>query len=130
MSRKIEGIDKAEQVIGRWEPSDLCLIESIKLLSEPDCCDSNLEVIALFQKRADSWPNFDKEMFRVVISFTDVSNLSLKEFGSGGVQIMGFDIRYIGDRGLEGINYEIDDYEDNRICFNCRSINIHSVSTG
>jgi hypothetical protein len=122
----IEGVERVEQVVGRWFPSDLAIIEGLELKSDPNAGVSILVIQALFQRRADHWPDFNKEMFRVIIAFEDLGGLHLKDFG-GAVQIMGFDIHFVGDRGLEGINYEIEDYEDGRIRFHCRRIRIQSA---
>lgn len=125
---KINGVEKVVETLGKWAPSDLVEIESLELVSKEGSTDSSLTMNALFQARADCWPDFDKEMFRIVIRFENVSGLSLKEFGGGPTQVMGFDIIYVGDRGLERINFNVLDYEDNRISFNCKSISIESVS--
>lgn len=122
--QNIEGIEKVEQALGRWSPGDLAIIEGLELKNESD---STLIVKALFQPRSNRWPNFDKEMFRISIQFDAVIGLHMKDFGGGAVQIMGFDIHFVGDRGLEGINYEIEDYENGRIQFSCRDIMILSV---
>jgi hypothetical protein len=106
----------------------LALIESLELKSAGELTGSTLTIEALFQPRVDSWPNFDEKMFRVTIAFDDVSNFSLKDFGGGPVQIMGFDILFVGDRGFEGINYEVEDYEDGRIHFFCGGVNVLSVT--
>ena len=124
----IKGIEQAGEVIGEWSPSDLATIESVELRPDSDRCGSSLAIGALFQPRRNSWPNFEKKMFRVTLFFDGVKDLRLKDFGGGPVQIMGFDIRFVGDRGMEGISYEVEDYEDGRIHFVCRAISILSIS--
>jgi len=119
---------KVEHALGRWSPGDLVVIKGLELVNEQGSSDSILVITSLFQAKSNSWPNFKEDMFEVVITFTDVNGLCLDGLGGGGVQVMGFDIRFVGDRGLEGINFEIEDYEDRRIRFNCRSIHIQSVS--
>ena len=125
--QKIKGVEEVELAIGRWSPSDLVAIESFELVNHQEDVESELLIRALFQRRAESWPNFEEPMFRVLIVFKNVTNLSLKDFGGGSVQIMGFDIKFIGDRGIEGVKFEIEDYEDNRIEFNCGGIEVWSV---
>ncbi len=129
MSSRIKGIEKIESAMGEWVPSNLAVIEGVELRSMQCGLTTNLLIEALFQSRRDSWPDFDKEMFRVEITFTNVRGLCLNGFGGGSVQVMGFDIRFIGDRGLEGINYEIEDYEDDRIRFKCSDVSIQSVTS-
>lgn len=126
--KNIKGVEKIEKAMESWSPRNLAFIEGIELKKDSDVgFATNLIVTALFQQRSNSWPNFDKEIFRVTIQFDDIGGLCLKNFGGGAVQIMGFDIHFVGDRGMERINYEIEDYEDNRIKFYCRNISIQSV---
>lgn len=115
-----------ELVIGRWDPNDLAYVERIELQNRQDNT-TTLVMDALFQRRGSNWPDLEKKIFRVTITFGDVSNLQLKDFGGGLVQIMGFDIHFIGDRGWEGMNYEIEDYEDDRIAFHCCDIKVQSI---
>ena len=126
--RKIDNVELVENMIEGWTPSDLVLINNFEMVSEECTTNSSLIITALFQKRAGTWPNFSENMFKVAIEYSNVVGLSLKGFGGGVTQIMGFDILSISDRGLEGMNYEIIDYEDNRISFNCESIKVISVS--
>jgi hypothetical protein len=126
MDRTIKGIQKVESVIGRWDPNDLAFVERIELQNRQDNT-TTLIMDSFFQRRGTNWPDLEKEIYRVTIIFNDVSNLRLKDFGGGLVQIMGFDVHFIGDRGWEGIHYEIEDYEDDRIAFNCCSVQIQSV---
>lgn len=124
----IKGTEQAQEVIGKWSPRDLATIESVKLMSDSERCGSSLVIEALFQPRTNSWPNFAEKMFRVTLSFDAVRGLRLKDFGGGPVQVLGFEIHFVGDRGMEGISYEVEDYEDDRIHFVCRAISILSVT--
>jgi hypothetical protein len=124
----IKGTELAEQWIGKWSPRDLAIIERVELSSDPELSCSSLILVALFQRRTNSWPNFEEKMFRVTICFDAVGSLRLKDFGGGPVQIMGFDIHFVGDRRMEGVNYEVEDYEDDRIHFVCRGVSVLSVT--
>ena len=66
-------------------------------------------------------------MHRVTLLFDGVQGLKLKAFGSSRVQIMGFDIRWVGGQGWDGINFEVEDYEDGRIHFFCSGARILDV---
>jgi len=125
---RIQGIEKVQQTIGSWNPSDLAVITRLELVSSEKLSNTKMRINALFQPRTDAWPNFEEEVFEVVIDFDGVGNLTLKEFGGGFVQIMGFDINFVGDRGMEGINFRIEDYEDDRIRFDCSGITIQSAT--
>lgn len=126
MDRIIKGIQQVELAIGRWDPNDLAFIERIELKNHQDNT-TTIAIDGLFQRRGKSWPDFEKEIYRVTMVFENVSNLKLNDFGGGLVQIMGFDIHFIGDRGWEGINYEVEDYEDDRISFNCSDVLVQSI---
>ena len=71
---------------------------------------------------------FESLFFEIDITFTGVCDLQIN-FGSNKTQqISGFDILDVTKNGLENINYEIEDYEDNIINFKCNNIEITSVS--
>jgi hypothetical protein len=125
--KKIEGTELVERLIGYWSPRHLVAIGALELVPDP-VDGSRLVLDALFQARGERWPDFDEPMFRVKISFDEVGELCLNGFGSRSTQIMGFDIKYIGDRGMERLNFEVEDYEDNRIHFFCNGIRILSAS--
>lgn len=129
MNNKIKGIEKIELMMGEWNPCALAIIETFELKKTFDSLSVDMVMNAIFQPRSASWPDFNKEMFRIKIIFNSVNGLCLKDFGGGVNQIMGFDIRYIGDRGWERVNFEIEDYEDDRIRFNCKGIEIKSIES-
>lgn len=114
--------------MGGWSPDNLAVIEYLELKKGPNGDDMNLLIEALFQNRTGSWPDFDKPMYRVEILFGDVSGLSLKDFGGGCIQIMGFDITSVENRGMEEVNFQISDYEDSRIKFNSSTVYIKSAT--
>ena len=63
------------------------------------------------------------------ILFKNVSNLSLNTFNPPYIQIMGFEILVNNYESMtQSSKYEIRDYEDNRICFNCQNIEVLSIS--
>lgn len=127
MTRDIEGIEKAVSAMGRWAPSDLACIERLDFRANGEN-GSTLSIVGLFQRRStDAWPSFDRAMYRVHLLFEGVNGLRLKDFGSGYVQIMGFDIHSIADRGWENVFFEVEDYEDGRIGFTCAQIHVVEV---
>jgi hypothetical protein len=126
--KRITGIERVEKVIGHWSPRDLAIIERLEIMSGRDSRDSILTLDALFQPRTNSWPDFGARMYRVAILFDAVGGLRLRNFGGGPVQIMGFDIHFVGDRGMDRVNYQVEDYEDDRISFVCRGVSVLSAS--
>jgi hypothetical protein len=62
-----------------------------------------------------------------VIEFAGVRDLRISELGGGPRQIMGFSIEDIRDRGLEGIAFDVEDYENGVIAFQCRTARLSAV---
>jgi hypothetical protein len=69
-----------------------------------------------------------KDFFEIKMNFSNVSNLKLDFGGAGLHQILGFDILDISNNGLEKINFQIEDYENDSINFICEEIEIIEVS--
>lgn len=63
------------------------------------------------------------EAYKVGICFNDVVDVTFK----GISQLIGFNIQDISEKGLEGIRYLIEDYENDGINFYCQSIQIISL---
>lgn len=127
MGRVIEGASKVEVVMGRWTPTDLAFVERLEFGRGSDSATA-IKLVGMFQRRdVWRWPDVDKPMHRVTMLFDGVAGLNLKDFGSAPTQIMGFDIHAIGDRGWEGVHFEIQDYEDGRIRFFCDRVRIIAV---
>ncbi|GAC43386.1 hypothetical protein [Paenibacillus popilliae] len=72
--------------------------------------------------------NISSEKMDILIKFTNVSSLEIKDFGGAYNQILGFEIIDYGRNGWEKANrFFINDYENSIIKFNCESIEILSV---
>lgn len=127
MEREIEGTEIATSMMGRWAPSDLAYIERLEFRADAGEIAS-VTMVGLFQRRdTNTWPSIDGAMRRVRLFFEEVHNPHLKGFGSGHVQIMGFDIRPIADRGWENAFFEIEDYEEGRLGFTCARIRVIEI---
>lgn len=125
----IKNVATVETMLGRWYPGDLAHIEQLCLFSREENSEPTVEMIALFFRRDQvhhGWPNPTAAACRVVLQFSGVSNISLNRITNWPVQIMGFDIVDITDRGWDNLQFEILDYEDNRIGFYCNSVDILS----
>ncbi|SKD09727.1 hypothetical protein SAMN05660461_5619 [Chitinophaga ginsengisegetis] len=66
-------------------------------------------------------------VFEVMLSFDNVSNFRIDFAANGLQQILGFDILDASEDGMESINFQIEDYEDGIIGFNCETIEIVEV---
>lgn len=73
----------------------------------------------------------DEEGKRVVATmlFLGVTELKLQSFGASITQITGLDVVDVSDRQLEGISFQVTDYEHGVIEFFCASAEIIRVET-
>ena len=69
-----------------------------------------------------------KDFFEVSMKFENIFNFKLDFTNNGLQQISGFDIIDISNHGLEKINFQIEDYENGTISFNCEEIEVINVS--
>jgi hypothetical protein len=122
--KKIQKIEKIINIYKYWKPSDIAFIKALKLSV------NSLEIIFYSQSRnTDKWPDMAKSFFEISIVFKNVINLKLDFKGEGLHQISGFDILDISDNGLEKVNFQIEDYENGSINFNCEEVEVNNVLT-
>jgi hypothetical protein len=119
----IKGIEKIIAIYPTWKISDSVFIKSIEWAND------NLIIILYSQFRNRvSWPDMNAEFLEVRIGFKDVSDFRVAFTGSGLQQVSGLDIIDVSENGLEGINFEIEDYENDVIKFACKEIEILAIS--
>lgn len=117
----------AVSAYGKWDAGDVAYISSFNWASEGE---SSLTLTTLVQprlQRAGSWPKVDGPWYRVVIKFEEVREFSLKKFGNCPRQVMGFSIESVKERGMEGLNYHIEDYENGVLEFYAQGATLVSV---
>lgn len=121
--KKIKNIEKTASMCSAWEPSDIAFIKSLEWSGR------NLVIVFYCQlrKNANGWPDTSKYFFEISITFNNVSSLKLNFNTAGLQQVSGFDIMDISEDGLEGINFKIEDYENDSISFNCEEVEINEV---
>lgn len=121
--KTINKIEKITSVYSAWKPSDVAFIKAL------EWSINNLVVIFYCQLRSsvNGWPDMSKDFFEIKVNFSNVSNLKLDFSGAGLHQISGFDILDISENGLEKINFQIEDYENDSINFNCEEVEIIEV---
>ncbi len=61
---------------------------------------------------------------------TGVRGFHARDFGGGRARVIGFDIRSLEGRQLEGLRHEVIDYENDDLGFLCREIEVVSVGPG
>ena len=126
MTQREDSTTKRETTLGRWNPGDLAYVERLELTT-PRYGSPGLAITALFQGRSVSlakWPDESLPFNRVRLYFDNVRDLSLNGFGRTPQQVMGFDIRDISDRRLEGLRLDVGDYEAGTIHFKCSDVHV------
>jgi hypothetical protein len=124
----VVNIEAVVQEVGRWSPQDLAAIRSLQYdVSTDGAVKLAIEFVASRRDLArNGWPSDEDSRYVVSIRFSGVKDLTLRQFGANN-QIMGFDIQDISERGWEGCNFLIDDYESGKITFRCDGIEILNV---
>lgn len=118
------------ELIGRWYPGDLAYIEKLEYQSGSETRPARILLVGVMQRCDEvngGWPSETSPRFRVTILFDGVRDLELKGFGQYPRQIMGFDIVDVSDRGLEGVSFMVEDYENGDLQFTCSSVDILDV---
>jgi len=118
-------------VVGRWAPSDVAFIRSLYYAAQSAANPSEIHLECVLIRRDTTkggWPTEDAPRFKLDLRFIGITDLRIREFGAAETQIMGFSIIDVSDRGWEGVNYEIEDYENDRIHFLCRQVEVVGVS--
>jgi hypothetical protein len=126
----IKNTEIAVRIIGRWHPSDMAIVRALHYQVLQDRSSASLEIEFIANRRDQAvggWPSANSPWYTLVIRFEGVRDLQLKQFGGGETQIMGFDVTDISDRSWEGINYLVEDYEDGRLRFICKDVEILKV---
>lgn len=120
----IKGIERIIAIYPTWKISDSVFIKSIEWAND------NLIIIlySQFRNRGVGWPDMNADFLEVHIRFEDVSDFQVAFKGSGLQQVSGLDIVDVSENGFEGINFEIEDYEDDVIKFACKEIEILTIS--
>lgn len=122
--KKIKNIERIASTYSTWKPSDVAFLKSIVWSVH------NLTMVVYCQLRDNGvgWPDISDDFFEITMSFDNVSNFRLDFVAKGLQQVSGFDILDVSKNALEGINYQVEDYEDGTIGFNCESVEIIDVS--
>jgi hypothetical protein len=126
----IEGTAAVEAAVGRWSPWDLARVVALSLSTDPVEDWTVLVLDALWQRRdmgGAGWPDPRGRWFRVSLEFAGVRNLRLRCEGLP-LSIMGFEIHDVSSRGASEVRFQVEDYEGDRIGFECRGVAVRSVT--
>jgi hypothetical protein len=114
----IKGLEAAEKILGPLKFFHFRRVRELRFLEQPGASESQLD---LFVESQDRSPNF-----LLNLRFRGVQNLKLT-FGGQLTQIIGFDISDISQRQWDRLNWEVTDFENGRIHFYCREVEILSA---
>lgn len=123
----MENTKLAIDVYGKWDSTDVAYITELHWVTSNE---PSLTLVTFVQPRPQEggcWPDKRRGWHRVVIKFEGISGFNLQGFGPGPQQVMGFVVDSISERGLDGLNYHVDDYENGVIEFYSRTAALLSV---
>ena len=127
---QIKNINIITKKINNWKISDIAYIKEFTLFSDFNMKKNSLIVTFLSQSRelVLGWPDMEKEFNEIKLLFKDISNLKLNFEGQFIPQLTGFDIIDISSNNWEGINFQVEDYENGKIKFYCKDIEALPIS--
>ncbi len=127
----MRNVESLVRLVGRWEPADVAFIRSLYYQAQQTESPAELHLECIVERRdtaTHGWPSETNPRFKANLRFTGVTDLSIKGFGDGDTQIMGFDVVDLSDRGWEQVKYEVQDYENTRIHFLCAGFEVIDVA--
>lgn len=83
----------------------------------------------MYQERehGKEWPNRLEDFVEVEVQFRNIMQFKLNFEGADKQSVLGFDVVDISAKGWENINFQIEDYENDRISFFCEAIEVLHV---
>lgn len=122
--KKIQNIEKIQIICSDWKPSDIAFVKSLNWSIR------NLVMVFYCQsrERVSEWPDASEDFFEISMTFKNISSFKLDFHGAGLHQISGLDILDVSDDGLEKINFQIEDYENDSISFVCEEVEVTGIS--
>lgn len=125
MYNDVKGMNKILKIESKFVWHHLNYIESLNYNIDFNDVGDNVSCLEIKFLMED----INKKRNKVLIKFSEVNDFELKNFGGSYNQIMGFEIIDQKENGWEpNKRYLINDYENGRIKFFCRSIEVVSVS--
>lgn len=98
---------------------------------------SSVSSLAFFEERDGVRPTYSMTIvlesgqphakYRLRMRFTGVKGLVLRRFGDYPTQLLGFGVVDVSERQLEGVRFEVVDYEEDMIRFFCKTAEVEDV---
>lgn len=108
----MDNLNLVTDISSAFSFSKMRLLRKICFSCEDRDRDESVSVVEMEMDSEDLTPNI-----RVCFRFSGVVNFMLNLKDSSTSRIIGFDVRNISERGWEGLKWEVEDYEDQRISF-------------
>ena len=121
MRAVITGESKISAVTGRSGFTQFSKVSSITYFEDTAASPPSYTVLVALES---FW---SAKNFRVRMRFNGVQSLALRDFARWPAQLTGFDVCDVSDRQLEGIKFEVRDYENGVIHFFCETAEVESV---
>ena len=121
--KAIKNIETVTDIYSEWKPSDIAFVKTI----EWSINSLVLKCYCQLRTMVNKWPDTSKDFFEITLTFKNASNFRLNFSGAGLQQISGFDILDVSANGMEKTNFQIEDYENDCITFNCEDIEINEL---
>lgn len=120
----IKNIEKITELYSDWKPTQAAFVKSIEW--------SPGQLIICFYYRVGNasvgWTDSLQELYELTFLFRNLSEVHINLGSNQFIQITGFDIFDIADRGLEKLNYQVADYEAGKLDFCCEEIEVVHVT--
>jgi hypothetical protein len=121
MRATLQGQFKIDSTVGKAGYTAFSKVASLTLSEESRASRPSYSLLLILETdRPD-------ENYRLRMGFTGVKNLSLREFGGWPTQITGFDVVDVSEKQIEGIRFEVKDYENGVIRFACETAEVQEV---
>jgi hypothetical protein len=120
---RIIGYEKALDILGQFQFCEFVIVRELRFYENPTKDSGQMSYIDLLVETENRPRNY-----QLKLTFSGVSNFMLRDFGGVPTRIVGLDIINVTDRQLEGIFWEIVDFEDGDLGFCAATAEIVSVS--
>ena len=118
----IKGLDAARNAIGEFQFHEFRMLREMHLSVTPDDGLPVIGVELCLETESRVPPA------RLCLRFSNVSSLQIRDL-SGEARIQGFDIVDLSNRQLEGVNWQVFDFEEEIIGFYAKDAEITAASS-
>ena len=117
----IQGLSKIESVVGKAGYTAFSKVAALTFFEDFDAIRPGYSLLLVLES------NRAGENLRLRMKFTGVKNLTLRDFGAWPTQITGFDVLDVTEKQIEGIKFEVRDYENGVVRFSCETAEVQEV---